>query len=112
MARRREKGCWAGKEPKFCRISIIAKIYLFLYIEHYCMLVPAKGNAHNNPTKKLSPHFTDRNIEAKKKLRLEISQLVSLRGWETRASRGLDPKIPSADLCPPLIQPWLDQPLS
>lgn len=25
-----EKGCWAGKEPKFCRIIIIAKIHLFL----------------------------------------------------------------------------------
>lgn len=41
----------AGKLPKFCRIIIITKIYLFLYIEHYYVLAPAKVQCSQQPHK-------------------------------------------------------------
>lgn len=78
------------------------------------MLPQQRCNAHN-PTEHVSPHSTDREIEAKKKLRLEIAQLVSGRGWEPRATTGLDREIPCALWCPPRTQPvsgWQDQLLS
>lgn len=40
--RLRLEGCWTGKKPQFCRTIIRAKIYLFIYIEHSCVLTPAK----------------------------------------------------------------------